>query len=42
MNWVAWVKVVGMILTAAFVIAMVYRSVRVVKDEEDDKVHLPD
>ncbi len=30
-----------MILTAAFVIAMVYRSVRIVKDEEDDKVHLP-
>ncbi|BBG65047.1 hypothetical protein NNO_0344 [Hydrogenimonas sp.] len=42
MNWVEWVKVVGMLLTALFVGVMIYRSVRVVKDEEDDKVHLPD
>ncbi len=42
MDWVAWIKVIGMVLTALFVGGMVYRSVRVVKEREDDRVHLPD
>jgi len=39
---VSAVKIVGMIATAIFVVVMVYRSIRVVKEDEDDKVHLPD
>ncbi|WP_457595458.1 hypothetical protein [Hydrogenimonas sp.] len=42
MDWIAWIKIIGMALTALFVGVMVYRSVRVVKEEEDDRVHLPD
>lgn len=39
---IAAIKIIGMIATAIFVIVMVYRSIRVVKDDEDDHVHLPD
>jgi hypothetical protein len=39
---VAAVKIVGMIATAAFVIVMVVKSVRSIKNEEDDRVELPD
>ena len=39
---VAAIKIVGMIATAVFVIVMVVRSVKVVKHDEDDSVHLPD
>ncbi|WP_457594216.1 hypothetical protein [Hydrogenimonas sp.] len=42
MNWVEWVKVVGMAATAIFVAVMIRKSVKVVKDKEDDRVHLPD
>ncbi|WP_456403366.1 hypothetical protein [Hydrogenimonas sp.] len=42
MDWIVWIKIIGMALTALFVGVMVYRSVRVVKEEEDDRVHLPD
>ncbi|WP_300361808.1 hypothetical protein [Hydrogenimonas sp.] len=36
------IKIVGMIATAVFVVVMVVRSVKVVKHDEDDSVHLPD
>jgi heme/copper-type cytochrome/quinol oxidase subunit 2 len=39
---VAAIKIVGMIATAVFVVVMVVRSVKVVKHDEDDSVHLPD
>ena len=39
---VAAVKIIGMVATAVFVIVMVVRSVKVVKHDEDDSVHLPD
>ena len=39
---VAAVKIVGMIATAIFVIVMAVKSVRVIKNDEDDQVHLPD
>ncbi|WP_456380968.1 hypothetical protein [Hydrogenimonas sp.] len=40
--FVAAVKIVGMIATAIFVVVMVVKSVKVVKHDEDDRVHLPD
>ena len=36
------VKVIGMIATAIFVLVMVRKSINVVKNDEDDKVDLPD
>lgn len=42
MDYIALIKIVGMVLTAIFVGVMVYKSIRVVKDKEDDKVQLPD
>ena len=39
---VAAMKIIGMIATVIFIVVMVYKSVRVVKDDEDDRVHLPD
>jgi len=42
MDYIAWIKIIGMILTSIFVGVMVYKSIRVVKDKEDDKVQLPD
>jgi len=39
---VAAIKLVGMALTAGFVIYWVVKSVRVVKHDEDDRVQLPD
>jgi uncharacterized membrane protein len=42
MDYIAWIKIIGMILTSIFVGALVYKSIRVVKDKEDDKVQLPD
>jgi hypothetical protein len=42
MDFIAWIKIIGMTLTAIFVGVMVYKSIRVVKDDENDKVHLPD
>ena len=39
---VAAIKLVGMAATAIFVIYWVVKSIKVVKHDEDDKVHLPD
>ncbi|WP_456322606.1 hypothetical protein [Hydrogenimonas sp.] len=39
---VAGIKIAGMIATAIFVGVMLYKSIRIVKDDEDDSVHLPD
>jgi len=39
---VAAVKILGMIATSIFVFIMVKRSIGVVKNDEDDKVDLPD
>ena len=39
---VAAVKIVGMLATAIFVIVMVIKSIKVIKHDEDDQVHLPD
>ncbi|WP_300365379.1 hypothetical protein [Hydrogenimonas sp.] len=36
------VKIIGMAATLLFVIVMVVKSVRIVKDDEDDHVQLPD
>jgi len=41
-NWVEWVKLTGMAATAIFVAVMIRKSIKVVKDKEDDRVHLPD
>ena len=39
---VAAIKLIGMAATAIFVIYWVVKSIKVVKHDEDDKVHLPD
>jgi len=40
--FVAAVKILGMLATAIFVIVMVIKSIKVIKHDEDDQVHLPD
>ncbi|WP_353661895.1 hypothetical protein [Hydrogenimonas sp. SS33] len=39
---VAAIKLLGMAATAIFVIYWVVKSIKVVKHDEDDRVHLPD
>ncbi|WP_201352502.1 hypothetical protein [Hydrogenimonas urashimensis] len=39
---VAAVKIAGMTATAVFVIYWVIKSIKVIKHDEDDHVHLPD
>ncbi len=39
---VAAVKILGMLATAIFVVVMVIKSIKVIKHDEDDHVHLPD